>query len=87
MAYLTSRRNKIVPAIGRFFGKKFGVEYGMGPIAKTMGVGLALNTLTGLSEGPPLHFFGAQECECEKIRQNIKNKMGNVGHVVSGMFM
>jgi hypothetical protein len=78
--------NKIIPATAGYFGKKIGVEYGMGSIAKTMGTGMGLNTLTGLSDSPPLHFYGADDCECEKIRENIKKKAGDLGHMATGVF-
>ncbi len=79
--------NKGVPMISAaLFGKNIGVEYGIKPTVTTMGAGASLNTLTGLSEEPPLHLFGADECECKKIRENIRDRLGNVGHVLSGLF-
>jgi RHS repeat-associated protein len=78
--------NKVIPVLASQFGKKVGVEFGMKPIAATMGTGVLLNTLTGMSESPPLHFFGADECECKNIRDNIKKKLGNMGHALSGIF-
>ncbi|WP_377160792.1 RHS repeat domain-containing protein [Roseateles sp. UC29_93] len=80
--------NKLIPmGATRFLGKKVGVEYALGSVAKTMGLGTTLNTLTSLSEQPPLHFFGADECECQRIRENIKNKAGHLGHVLTGLFL
>jgi RHS repeat-associated protein len=77
--------NKVIPSVSRLMGKKIGVEYGLGTIGKTMGAGTALNTLTGLSEGPPLHIVGADECGCKNIKGNIENSIGDLGHIASGL--
>ncbi len=79
--------NKLLPKVGNIFKKKWGQEYSIQSIGKNMGKGTFLNGMTSLSPTPPLHWWGANECECDQIHQNVKEKSNSWIRALSNLVM